>query len=96
MNLQKTIKKILREELSIIDNLNQLRRRTYIIDKSVKMVERLAPQEFYRTKEEYLNRLITVVARDLHQDYFVYSDLSDEEWDEIKEFIEQYIIENYS
>ena len=96
MNLQKTIKRILREESSIIRNLNQLRRRTYLIDKSVNLIDRLLPQESYKTREQYLKRLITLVAQDLHEDYFVYSNLSDEEWDEIKEFITQYIIKKYS
>jgi hypothetical protein len=32
-----------------------------------------------------------LVAEDLHGDYFVYSDLPDEEWDVIKDFISQYI-----
>ena len=96
MNLQKTIKRILREESSIIRNLNQLRRRTYLIDKSVNLIDRLLPQESYKTREQYLKKLITLVARDLHEDYFVYSNLSDEEWNEIKEFITQYIIKKYS
>jgi hypothetical protein len=60
------------------------------------LIDRLLPQESYKTREQYLKRLITLVAQDLHEDYFVYSNLSDEEWDEIKEFITQYIIKKYS
>ena len=95
MNLQQTIRRILREESSLLMNLNDIRRRPYLIDKSVnKFLNHFHP-EYYETKQKYLDELISLVAEDLHGDYFVYSELPDEEWDIIKEFISQYIIQKY-
>jgi hypothetical protein len=95
MNLQENIRRILREELSLLMNLTDIRRRTYLIDKSInKFIKHLHP-EYYETKQKYLDKLISLVAEDLHGDYFVYSELPDEEWDVIKEFISQYITQKY-
>jgi len=93
MSLKNIIRRILREELSLLMNLNDIRRRTYLIDKSInKFIKHLHP-EHYETKQKWLDKLINLVAEDLHGDYFVYSDLPDKEWDVIKDFISQYIIQ---
>lgn len=95
MNLQEIIRKVLKEEFIEFRGLNQLKRRTYLIDKSVeKFIKHLHP-EHYETKQKYLDKLIDLVLQDLHGKYFVYSELTDEEWDVFKDFITLYITTKY-
>jgi hypothetical protein len=101
MNLQESIKRILREEIDMITNLNQLRRRTYLIDKYIsyylvdKMISHYNRKNDNTQQSDDLKKLISFVQERLHGKYFVYSELPDEEWEEIKNFIEAYIKENY-
>jgi hypothetical protein len=93
MNLQEIIRKVLKEEFN---NLNQLKRRTHLIDKSVeRFIKLLMNPEHYETKQKYLDKLIDLVLQDLHGKYFVYSELTDEEWDVFKDFITLYITTKY-
>jgi len=92
MNIQESIRRILREEIDIITNLNQLRRRTYLIDDIIKRIL-LSNKDI--NVEDDLYKLIHKVQVWLHGRYFVYSGLHDEEWEEIKEFIKDYIIKKY-
>ena len=95
MSLQKIIRKLLKEEFTDFKNVNQLKRRTHLIDKSIgKFIKHLHP-EYFETKQKYLDKLIELVLEDLHGIYFVYSELKDEEWDIFKEFIRSYITAKY-
>ena len=95
MNLQEIIRKVLKEEFIEFTGLNQLKRRTYLIDESIEnFIKHLHP-EHYVTKQKYLNKLIELVLEDLHGKYFVYAELSDEEWDIYKNFIISYIMKKY-
>jgi Holliday junction resolvasome RuvABC endonuclease subunit len=95
MSLKKIIRKVLKEEFIEFSQLNQLKRRTHLIDKSIeKFIKHLHP-EYYATKQKYLDKLIGLVLEDLHGKYFVYAELSDEEWDIYKNFIISYITNNF-
>ena len=91
MNLQESIRRILREETEMLTNLMQLRRRTYLIDDAIQKIKNST--DIY--EEGFLYKLIHRVQVWLHGEYFVYSELPDEEWEKIKEFIKVYIIKKY-
>lgn len=91
MNLQENIRRILREETEMLTNLMQLRRRTYLIDDAIQKIKNST--DIY--EEGFLYKLIHRVQVWLHGKYFVYSELPDEEWEKIKEFIKVYIIKKY-
>jgi hypothetical protein len=94
MNLQEHIKKVLREEIDFT-SATQLKRRGYLIDNAFKNnLKYLSPDKF-SSREKYFNTLIEYTLRDLHGDYFVYSELPDEEWVEYREYIIEYIKSNY-
>jgi len=94
MNLQEHIRRILREEI-YFTSLNQLKRRGYLIDKAFKNnLKHLSPNKF-SSREKYFNTLIEYTLRDLHGDYFVYSELPDEEWEKYRDYIIEYIKSNY-
>ncbi len=61
MNLQESIRRVLREEIDIITNLNQLRRRTYLIDDIIKIMNKrdIASDMI---KDHHLDGLIGVVG----------------------------------
>ena len=93
-NLQEHIRRVLREEIDFT-SVTQLKRRGYLIDKAFKNnLKHLSPDKF-SSREKYFNTLIEYTLRDLHGDYFVYSELPDEEWDEYKDYIIKYIKSNY-
>jgi hypothetical protein len=92
MNLQETIRRILKEELDIITNLTQIRRRTYLIDD---VIQKILKNDKDIYGEGFLHKLIHKAQVWIHGQYFVYSELSDEEWEEIKEFIKDYIVKRY-
>ena len=92
MNLQESIRRILREETEMLTNLTQLMRRTYLIDDVIKKILQYDTDIY---GEGFLYKLIHRVQVWLHGQYFVYSELPDEEWEEIKEFIKVYIIKKY-
>lgn len=95
MSLRESIRKILREEIDI-NSLIQLRRRTYLIDKAFNNnLKHISPDNF-SSREKYVNKVISDTLRDLHGDYFVYSEPSDEEWEEYKDFIITYIKVNHN
>jgi hypothetical protein len=85
------IKQILREETEMLTNLMQLRRRTYLVDDVIQKIKNRT--DIY--EEGFLYKLIHRVQVWLHGEYFVYSELPDEEWEKIKEFIKVYIIKKY-
>jgi hypothetical protein len=92
MNLQESIRRILREETEMLTNPLQLRRRTYLIDDVIQKVLQ-SNEDIYG--EGFLYKLIHSVQVWIHSKYFVYSEIPDEKWEENKEFIKDYIIKKY-
>ena len=92
MNLQESIRRILREETEMLTNLIQLKRRTHLIDDAIQKVLQYN-EDIYG--EGFLYKLIHIVQVWLHGEYFVYSEIPDEKWEEIKEFIKDYINKKY-
>jgi len=91
-NIQETIRRVLREETEMLTNLTQLKRRIYLIDDVIKKILQYDTDIY---GEGFLYKLIHRVQVWLHGQYFVYSELPDEEWEKIKEFIKVYIIKKY-
>ena len=92
MNLQESIRRILREETEMLTNLIQLKRRTHLIDDAIQKVLQYN-EDIYG--EGFLYKLIHMVQVWIHNKYFVYSEIPDEKWEEIKEFIKDYINKKY-
>ena len=88
MNLEEHIRRILQEETKMLRNLLQLRRRRYLIDDAIQKVFKHSDI----SGAGFLYNLIHGVQVWIHTQYFVYSEIPDEEWEEIKEFIKDYII----
>ena len=61
----------------------QIRRRTYLIDDAIQKIKNST--DIY--EEGFLYKLIHRVQVWLHGEYFVYSELPDEEWEKIQENI---------
>ena len=91
MNLQETIRRILREETEMLTNLIQLKRRTHLIDDAIQKVFQYSDI----SGGGFLYKLIHEVQVWIHNKYFVYSEIPDEKWEEIKEFIKDYINKKY-
>jgi len=93
-NLQEHIRRVLREEIDFT-SITQLKRRGYLIDKAFKNNLKHLSSDKFSSREKYFNTLIEYTLRDLHGDYFVYSELPDEEWEEYRDYIIKYIKSNY-
>ena len=75
---------------SIIDNFVNVKLNDYIKDVNNKTNPHITKREF-KNGESFVNWLIDQVLKDLHGDYFVYSEISNEEWDKVVKFVSEYI-----